>query len=431
MPIINPSFETGNFTGWTVTIPTGGSAAVVTSFTTPFAPTLTFNPVNGNFFALLKTDGPDNFTSVSQTFSACAGDTISGWTFFQSPEIPITQFNDFAEVRILLGAAVVATPYFASVNTTGDTGWVNWTHTFISPGTYTLVARVTNVGRAAFDSFMGLDAISLVTAPLTITCPGNITVSNDPGECGAVVNYPDPIVSCLGVSSTCSPPSGSFFPAGTTTVTCTATDASGNTATCTFTATVNDTEPPTITCPPSITVPNDPGECGAVVNYPDPLVSDNCPGVTSSCSPPSGSFFPAGTTTVTCSATDASGNTANCTFTVTVNDTEPPTITCPPNIIITGDPDLGGAIVNYSNPVVSDNCPGAIAICSPPSSSLFPFGTTTVTCTATDAAGNTAACSFTVTVVEQRFRLSSKMIINLRLKLLQNQQIRIETDEND
>src|SRR5262249_38763837 len=36
-------------------------------------------------------------------------------------------------------------------------------------------------------------------------------------------------------------------------------------------------------------------------------------------------------------------------------------------------------------------------VCSPPSGSSFPVGATTVTCTATDAAGNSASCSFTIT----------------------------------
>src|SRR6185503_13008535 len=150
----------------------------------------------------------------------------------------------------------------------------------------------------------------------------------DPNQCGAVTTYPAPTTTGTCGTVTCSPPSGSFFPKGTTTVTCTASAGPS----CTFTITVNDTQPPSITCPANITVSNDPNQCGAVVNYPPPTVSDNCPGVGApQCSPASGSFFPVGTTTVTCSVADASGNTASCAFTITVNDTQPPTITCPPN----------------------------------------------------------------------------------------------------
>ncbi|MEM6271887.1 MAG: HYR domain-containing protein, partial [Bacteroidota bacterium] len=93
--------------------------------------------------------------------------------------------------------------------------------------------------------------------------------------------------------------------------------------------TVNDTEAPTITCPSNITVSNDPGICGAVVNYVN-VPSDNCPGLTvaQTAGLPNGAVFPVGTTTNTFVVTDASNNTATCSFDVTVNDTEAPTINC-------------------------------------------------------------------------------------------------------
>ena len=97
-------------------------------------------------------------------------------------------------------------------------------------------------------------------SPCTITCPANITVSNDPGVCGANVSYPMPTIdgSCGVVTS--SHPSGSFFPVGTTTVTLTATRADATTQSCTFTITVNDTEGPAITgasaSPSSLWPPN-------------------------------------------------------------------------------------------------------------------------------------------------------------------------------
>ncbi len=86
-------------------------------------------------------------------------------------------------------------------------------------------------------------------------------------------------------------------------------------------ATLADTQAPTITCPANqtaVAAASCTPATGKVVNYPAPAATDNCPGVTASCSPASGSTFPVGTTTVTCTATDASGNTATCSFTVTV-----------------------------------------------------------------------------------------------------------------
>jgi HYR domain len=67
-------------------------------------------------------------------------------------------------------------------------------------------------------------------------------------------------------------------------------------------------------------------------------------------------------------------------------------------LYIVASTDLGKAVavVDYAFAAFSDNCPGATAVCLPPSGIVFPLGVSTVTCTAQDAAGNTAACSFTV-----------------------------------
>lgn len=238
-----------------------------------------------------------------------------------------------------------------------------------------------------------------------ITCPPNLNLPNTPGLCGAVVNYTLPIATdnCVGVSValTSGPTSGSLFTIGTTTVVYTATDASGNEAICSFTVTINDTQPPSIDCPAPITVFNDPGDCGAVVSWTVPTPTDNCPGVTlTNASHTPGSFFAVGNTTVTYEATDASGNTNDCSFIIIVNDGELPQITCPPNIEVDNDPGLCGAVVSYATPVGTDNCPGASTslIAGLASGSTFPIGNTLVTYAVTDAASNINRCSFSVTV---------------------------------
>ncbi|MEK6289352.1 MAG: FG-GAP-like repeat-containing protein, partial [Acidobacteriota bacterium] len=72
-------------------------------------------------------------------------------------------------------------------------------------------------------------------------------------------------------------------------------------------------------------------------------------------------------------------------------------IVCAANITTTASINSTCAVATFA-PVAGDTCPGVTPVCSPPSGSCFAVGTTTVTCTATDESGNTATCSFTVTV---------------------------------
>jgi uncharacterized delta-60 repeat protein len=226
------------------------------------------------------------------------------------------------------------------------------------------------------------------TQPPSITCPANVSM---PGSMAMMVNYPPPTTSdnCPGQTANCNPASGSSFNVGVTTVTCTATDASGNMASCSFTLTISDCA---LTCPANVTRANDANQCGAVINYPAPTTG-SCGTIT--CSPASGSFFPVGTTTVSCTASAG----PSCSFTVTVNDTQPPQILCPANqTAVTLQPGETTAVVNYPPPSATDNCPGVTSSCVPPSGSTFNVGVTTVSCTATDGSGNTASCSFLVSV---------------------------------
>ncbi|HNG96565.1 MAG TPA: HYR domain-containing protein, partial [Acidobacteriota bacterium] len=106
----------------------------------------------------------------------------------------------------------------------------------------------------------------------------------------------------------------------------------------------------------------------------------------------SGSFFSVGSTMVTFTSTAG----PSCSFTVTVNDTEPPVVTCPTNITVLAS-SSAGAVVTFT-PTASDNCPGVVVTSDPASGSTFPVGTTIVTVTATDASNNTATCTFDVNV---------------------------------
>jgi len=192
------------------------------------------------------------------------------------------------------------------------------------------------------------------------------------------------------------------FGLGTHAVILTITDTHGASSSCTASVTVVDTTPPALTCPPNQSVPAVVGQCQAVVSYPDPTVTDNCSGsLLLGCAPPSGTIFQVGTTTVTCTARDAANNIGTCQFMVMVLDTQPPIITCPPNIVTkTANPGDTSVIVTYPPATASDNCGNVAVVCSPPTGSSFPRGTTTVTCSATDAANIATTCTFTVTVFD-------------------------------
>jgi hypothetical protein len=101
-------------------------------------------------------------------------------------------------------------------------------------------------------------------------------------------------------------------------VTCTATDKHGNTSPkSSFTVDVADSTPPVLRLPGTITVAATSRQ-GARVSYTVTATDDTDPHPTVSCSPPSGGVFPLGDTTVSCTATDASGNRAPGSFHVRV-----------------------------------------------------------------------------------------------------------------
>ncbi|MEQ2008138.1 MAG: HYR domain-containing protein, partial [Limisphaerales bacterium] len=160
--------------------------------------------------------------------------------------------------------------------------------------------------------------------------------------------------------------------------------------------TPQDTTAPVLTLPSSGTV-EAAGPSGTVITF-SASASDAVDGaVVVILSPASGSTFPLGTTTVTAGATDAAGNTATGSFTVTVRDTTAPVLLLPSSGTVEAAGPNGAAVMFSAS--ASDIVSGTVAVTlNPPSGSTFPLGTTTVNASATDAAGNTATGSFTVTV---------------------------------
>ncbi len=126
--------------------------------------------------------------------------------------------------------------------------------------------------------------------------------------------------------------------------------------------------------------------------------AEDDPDPVASCTPAAGTVIPLGTTTVACAVTDLGGLETTGTFEVTVVDTTPPTLPALADRTVT-TPDSAGGTLEYDVPVATDlvDVDPRVA-CLPSAGTAIQVGTTTVTCTATDASGNTASESWDVTV---------------------------------
>jgi len=178
-------------------------------------------------------------------------------------------------------------------------------------------------------------------------------------------------------------------------------DACGSNTTCFQTITVVDTMPPVMTCVAIKTV-----ECGAAWTFDRPSAYDLCDrtnvsvvivGTVTNTVGFCGRNF---STTRTWRATDTcSTSNSVCSQTVTVVDTTPPMIYCPPTLVAIS-PGTNGIPVTF-NPAVSDFCNGTnlAVVCQPASASVFPVGTSHVICHAIDPCNNTNQCTFEVIVL--------------------------------
>ena len=221
------------------------------------------------------------------------------------------------------------------------------------------------------------------TAP-SLHVPADLRVDAT-SAAGAYVSYAASASGALSVN--CIPASGSRFPVGRTTVTCTAEDEAYNVSRRSFDViVVGDKTPPTVLQHADL-VAEATGSSGAFVSYVSPTASDTVDGTLGVlCAPASSSIFALGTTTVTCSAEDGSHNVGRTTFRVVVRDTTAPVIQAHSDVVAPAD--AADTIVTYTLPSSADAVDGPVDVaCAPASGSAFPVGHTTVTCAATDAPG--------------------------------------------
>lgn len=302
----------------------------------------------------------------------------------------------------------------------------------------------------------------------TITCPANITVNaaGSPAcnytvlnnsfnatasdNCSLIPGQPV-VVSTPGYNGLTTL-NGASFNVGTTAVTWSATDGTGNVSTCAFNVTVNDvTDPTVVALPPGVVtfqsvfnVNTAPGSCSQSVSWYRPsvlthtatdcsgivtltensTVDINCPGLSCVNDPsfftdngvtpypydetnplhwvtPVSAEFPVGTTVISYDYEDAFGNTTTITVTVNVAETEDPNANCVTGpVSIALDPLLGVANVaaGVINNGSTDNCGIQSLAVSPSLFNCTQLGTQNVTLTVTDNAGNTDDCTTTVFV---------------------------------
>ena len=231
--------------------------------------------------------------------------------------------------------------------------------------------------------------------------PENIVESNDLGECEADVTWtvPTSADNCSGGTLTSTHNPGDTFAVGTpTTVTYTATDASGSVTTSSFTVTVNDTENP-VAATQNLTVQLDPSGAAAITSAQvNNGSTDNCGIASMTLDNSSFDCTNVGANTVTLTVTDIYGNSDTETAVVTVQDNINPTAICQ-NLTVQLDASGAGSITAAQVDNGSfDNCSIATMTLDNMNFTCADVGANTVTMTVTDVNGNTSTCTSTITV---------------------------------
>ncbi|XP_063960800.1 mucin-17-like [Lytechinus pictus] len=414
---ITVSFDaaSGDVTGYNVGLGTTSNADDVTTTLAPGSTSYTFgslSPSTQYFVSVQAFNGFGSSPSVVQ--SATTSDVVIPDTdiFITNCPVSIAASLPFGSYAFVDWEDPVATSPLGAVDQTG--GPLS-SSGYFQTGTYPIVYEFQDVnGNSATCSFNVYVTDGSDNTPPEVTfCPSNVVVQAASGQSSAVVtwNVPTATDASEPITAVSNYSPGDSFDVGTYLVVYNLIDNAGLYSTCSFEVTVTasgvitDMEDPELTnCPTDIVSIANLGSSSMVVSWIAPDATDNSGSVTVTVSTPSGSTFPIGTTTVTYTATDATGNTDSCSFDITVlsaEDNTPPTLSnCPSDMTVFAAQNAQGAVAGWSSPSATDNSGENVAITSDfASGTLFPIGATLVTITATDSSGNIDTCSFTVTVI--------------------------------
>jgi hypothetical protein len=349
------------------------------------------------------TDGTNTFDGPAEV---CSGNSVTGaadaWAMFSIPvgippgdvitiqydntgvsPVPDIAISVYTDCNDLAGSLMGCVDNLTEISGNNVEGveYIQFPTDFFGPGDV-LYIRVIN--KTPMNTSSG--SLSVFLAP-TISCPSDITVSNDAGACDAIVTYTVPFAdNCSGstISQTAGLASGSAFPIGTTINTFVVTDAVGNSVSCSFTVTVQDTTAPVISLngPASITLE----ACTDTYTEQGATATDNCSVGAVTVGGDVVDVNTPGTYTVTYNVTDANGVDAiEVTRTITVQDTTAPVITLngPASITLEACTDT----YTEQGATATDNCSvGAVTVGGDVVDVNTP-GTYTVTYNVTDANG--------------------------------------------
>ena len=355
-------------------------------------------------------------------------------------------FDAGGDCQKTLTAGDIGTPTTGGLNPTVSSlrsDHLDLTDPFPAGVTFITWTATNNLGLASCTQKITISTSGGDTTPPTLTIPPDVNVTTN--TCSAVVDDElgtatatdtctpavtisrtgVPLIACVlpNVCPIACPTQGDpgrtcnesfIFPAGTTNITYTATDAAGNSVSAVQHVTVHELTPPTFTFVPPAVGPVYTGagatSCGALVSdvtLGTATVSDNCDTTVIRSGVPAGNIFPVGQTTITYTA--KADITVTATQVVTVVDNTPPTITAPGPVTLYTGPGATSCSVTVSDlnatlgtGSASDNCGGlgAITRSGVPAGNTFPLGATTVTYSVTDASNNTSSATQVVTVVD-------------------------------
>lgn len=415
----------GNLTGWVVTLHTLNAAPSTTSTvfanTTPVAvptgPGVVTQTVAVSGLTGVITDATLT-TNLTHTFAADIDATL------QSPAgtvVTLSTDNGAGNDNVFNGTLwdvngnpAGQVPYTTNNGLTTDNTYANLTtatplaseesmSAFVGEdpnGTWTLTVSDDLAGDGgSLDSF-ALNITTGVAPCLAIICPANIDIGTDTGVCNTLVNYPAPTGDPGCGTITCTQASGTTFNLGSTAVNCTSQAGPA----CSFNVNVTDDEPPAIVCPATITTAAT-SALGTAVTFAAPTATDNCAAPTVVCAPASGSTFPIGASTDTCTATDAATLSANCSFDINVvaTDLSITKTSSTPGALNVGDSALftltvsNPATVDATGVVVTDNLPSNLSFVSS-NCGATAVGQTVTWNVGTLAASGSQSCALTTAV---------------------------------